>query len=116
MMPTLRFYAPRGMGCSHHFRGIIHESVLNGVEAGPGAVVDPELGVDVFDVVVRGLAGDEQLLGDLAVGHPPCEQTKHLNLAFGQTGRPLLAAPDAVAGRFEDPINRVPVEATLTHL
>ena len=46
------------------------------------------LGVDVLDVVARGLRRDHQLLGDLLIGKAEREQPQDLDLARGQPGGP----------------------------
>jgi hypothetical protein len=46
--------------------------------------VQLELLQDVADVVLHRVLGDEQLLGDVAVRHPPGDQPQHLHLAVGQ--------------------------------
>jgi hypothetical protein len=59
-----------------------------------GPVAQAELGQQVSDVVLDGLAGDVQPLGDLGVGQPGPDQLQDLGLAPGQGADPLGAGPD----------------------
>ena len=46
-----------------------------------------DLGVDVLDMTVSCLGGDDQVLGDLGGGQPGRRQREHLRLAGGKTCR-----------------------------
>ncbi len=50
------------------------------VRGGLGAAAQPELGQYAAHVVLHGLAGEEQALGELAVGQALREQPQHLLL------------------------------------
>ena len=56
-----------------------------GGRRGRGPVGDTELHQDVRDVRARGLGGDEQLLGDLAVCPAFSQQGERLELAPGKS-------------------------------
>ena len=58
--------------------------VPGGVRGGLGPAAQAELGEDVADVVLDGLAADVEALGDLGVGQAVAEQVEHLGLALGQ--------------------------------
>ena len=58
-----------------------------GVGGGLGPAAQAELGQDVADVVLDGLAADEEAVGDLRVRQAVAEQVEHLGLALGQHAR-----------------------------
>ena len=61
--------------------------------AARGAAGDADLGVDVLDVVVGGLRGDEQLVGDLAGRRPIGDEAQHLQLPSGRVLRGARCPP-----------------------
>jgi hypothetical protein len=70
--------------------------LADGDHDGFHAGVDLELFQDVPDVVLHGVLGDEQLLGDVAVVHAAGHELEHLHLPVGELGRgdalgPVLA-------------------------
>src|SRR5262245_11893100 len=63
------------------------------------AGVDAELAVDVGQVVLDGLAADEQRLGDAGIRVPVGDEARHLELLRGQRrGERLVASRDRLAG------------------
>ena len=60
--------------------------MLHREEAGFGPAGGVDLGVDVLDVVARGLRRDDQAPGDLLVGQAAGQEPEHLDLACGQPG------------------------------
>ena len=44
--------------------------------------VDPELAIDLFDVVADRVGGDREMVGDLAAGEVGVEQAQHLEFAL----------------------------------
>ena len=68
------------------------EAVLHGEQGGAGSGRHPDLGVDVLGVMLSGAPRDEQPLGNLGVGAALGDQSQHLGLAFGQSGRQRAAA------------------------
>ena len=59
-------------------------TVTDGEGGGLGAAAQVQFGQDAVDVVLDGLAGEEQALGQLAVRQPLAEQHEHLALASGE--------------------------------
>src|SRR6266542_773738 len=55
-----------------------------GVGGGLRPAAQAELGQDVADVVLDGLAAAEQALGDLEIGQPVADEIEHLGFAPGQ--------------------------------
>src|SRR5918993_3651107 len=70
----------------------VEQLLAHGVHDGLHAGVQLQLLQDVADVVLDGVLGDEELLGDLTVVEALGHQPEHLELALGEAQRrPLLA-------------------------
>lgn len=54
---------------------------------GRTARFDTQLGVDGLKMPTDGAPAEHKLLGHLGIGQPGGDQTQHVNLALGQTGR-----------------------------
>ena len=83
---TIRIPGPAG-GCGPArpaVRGPVEEPEPVGQGGGLAAAGDAQLGQDVGDVDARRLRGDEELLGDLAVGAAGRDQAQDVLLAGGQ--------------------------------
>jgi hypothetical protein len=65
----------------------LDEVVLNGVAGCGGPGGDPELGIDRTHMCIDRRKTDHQLLGNLDVGLPHCQQAQDLVLAPGQSSR-----------------------------
>jgi hypothetical protein len=65
----------------------LDEVVLNGVAGCGGPGGDPELGIDRTHMCIDRRKTDHQLLGNLDVGLPHCQQAEDLVLAPGQSSR-----------------------------
>ena len=57
--------------------------VLDGPEGGSGPRRHGDLAVDVLDVMIRGLRGNDEAIGDLARRETPRRKGQHVNLATG---------------------------------
>ena len=66
--------------------------MFDGVGGGLGARRDPQFGVDVLDVGLRGARADEQPCGDLAIRQAFAQQPQHLHLLAGQPVLTRLAS------------------------
>src|SRR2546429_9785269 len=82
-----------------HLRTGLHQAALVGENDGLGAVAQPEFHQHAADVGLDGLFGDDQVGGDLRVGHAPGHQGQHLGLAFGE----VLELPPVRAARRAQP-------------
>ena len=60
------------------------ESAFVGEDDGLGTVVEVELGEDACDVGFDGGVADDELVGDVAVGHAAGDQAQDLELAWCQ--------------------------------
>ncbi len=69
----------------------------------PGTAVGSQLAQDRRDVVIDGSVGHEQPIGDLGIGHPLGEVTKHLELASGQAEGVVPRGPGRSPGDTVDP-------------
>ena len=96
--------------------GAGEQAVLDGEHAGLRPVRSAGLRVDVLDVAARSLGRDDQLSGDLLVREAAREQPEHLDLAGGETRRPLTPARHTVPGGTQDRARGVAVEAAFAHL
>jgi hypothetical protein len=93
------------------------DAVLDREERGGTAGRDADLRVDVLRVLICGLGGDHEPVGDLPGGEAGCQQAEHLGITGGQSGRErgagrrdgdlLLSAP----ALGQDPLYCLPVEA-----
>src|SRR3954454_13006397 len=70
----------------------IDEPVLHRPPRRVGPVGRADLRVEVLDVPVRGLRGDEELLADLARRTPLRGQAQYVDLARAETPGPSIAA------------------------
>jgi hypothetical protein len=84
--------------------------VLHREQRRGGAARSADLRVDVLDVVASGLWRDHETLGDLLVRQPASDEPEDLDLARGESRRPLEAARDAVAGGAENRLDGTTVE------
>ena len=84
--------------------------MLHGEERSTGPRGGADLEVDVLHVVLGGAPGDDEVLRDLPVRETTGDEPEHLDLAFGQAGRPRATCPGALAGDVEDRRNGVTVE------
>ena len=91
--------------------------MLDREERGGTAGRDADLRLDVLRVVICGLGGDHEPVGDLPGGEAGCQQPEHLGITGGQPGRDrgagrrdgdLLRSAPALG---QDPLYRLPVEA-----
>jgi len=91
--------------------------VLDREERGGTAGRDADLRLDVLRVVICGLGGDHEPVGDLPGGEAGCQQPEHLGITGGQSGRErgagrrdgdLLRSAPALG---QDALYRLPVEA-----
>jgi hypothetical protein len=64
----------------------LRQAVVAGVDSGLGAVVEVGLCQDTADVVLDGVAGDEQLPRDLRVSFPLRKEAQYLDFARGWSG------------------------------
>jgi hypothetical protein len=72
----------------------VHRRVLCLPEEGsPRAGGDPNLIVDVLDVVVDGLHRDDELTGDLLFGVTTRDEPQDYHLALGETGHEFPVGP-----------------------
>lgn len=88
----------------------------HGEQAGPGPVGHSDLRIDVLHVVVDGLAGDDETLGDLPIRPAPREQAQHLDLPGGEAGRPRPATPDRMPGSLEHSLGTLRILPGGAHL
>ncbi len=84
---------------------LAQQAPFHGEQGGPGPRGDPDLGVDVLDVVVGRLRRDEQAAGHLLGCETPGNQSEHLHLAVGQ---PPPDADGRVPAGFLRPRQRRP--------
>ena len=61
--------------------------MLDREERGGTAGRDADLRLDVLRVVICGLGGDHEPVGDLPGGEAGCQQPEHLGITGGQSGR-----------------------------
>jgi len=84
--------------------------MFQGEQDGGAAGGAADLGVDVLDVTVSRLGGDDQALGDLRRGQPGCGQREHLGFTGGEPGGPgRRAVPGGVAGGRQHAFGRAAV-------
>ena len=79
--------------CVWSLASVLHEAVLKREQRRADAGRDPDLVVDVLDVVVHRLRRHEQGLRHLTVGEPTDHKTEHFDLTLGQSSRPHAASP-----------------------
>src|SRR5690349_23094153 len=80
----------------------VHQSPLPGIDRYLSAVRQVQLAQDVTDVSLDRVLADDQLLGDLAVGHAVGNQPQHVQLAFGQLGEKRLLVAVVAADVLQD--------------
>ena len=66
--------------------------MLHGPKRGGGSCRHTDLVVDVLDVVIGGLPGDEELVGDLLRRESSCGEAQDIDFAAGKAGRILWTA------------------------
>src|SRR5438270_13575067 len=92
------------------------EAMLDCEQARTHTIGHADLGIDVLDVVARGLGRNEESFGDLLRGETAGEQLKNLDLAPRQSGRPFSAASHTVSSRCEDGLDCVAIQSTGSYI
>ena len=92
--------------------------MLHRPESGRGACRCADLAVDVLDVVIGGLGGDVEAIGDLLRRETPGRESQHVDLASGEPAGMLLALAGGrrwlpMSGGHEDGTARARLEYAL---
>ena len=94
---------------------VLADAVFDGEERCGAAGRDADLGVDVLYVMVDGLGGDYETVGDLAGGETECEEPEDVDLAGAQSGRLGGSSGSSMPGRGQNPLDCLPVQASGAH-